>query len=468
MASVRCLEPGCAEEREKTVRRAAESKRRKAKKTFVSPSELLQIPLEPDTVKRYVALKHKAELESDKNTVYCPRKWCQGAARSRKHKKPRDLEFAEDSEDEPDEGDQAKAKDGPKVESLLAICEDCGFAFCSRCRHSWHGEFQYCMPKERKDEVTQEEKASMDYLKMYTTPCPTCAAPCQKTHGCNHMRCFRCRTHFCYLCSAWLNAENPYVDFPWNVACQSYDLTSSSRRISYQHFNVQPGGSINSCFMRLWELEGGDDGDVGIGHVGGDAMRNADAVAERLGPPHLELGGAAHDEVDDDTSEEADAEEAPAGAGGPPAEIGPPPAGAQVPQDRVAVAREGPLVLRIGADALPAPRARPPADARGEGRGGRGGDRALRGGRGRDIHRQNHDRGRDRNRNRAQAPGRQRGDEGARRGRNAAHVDLPQQQHGDQLDEAQEAWVRHFVALALHDEEHLMDWGLWDSDDEDV
>lgn len=218
IAAIQCLQPNCAKEREDAVQGSLKKKRAK---TLISPSELLQIPLERDVVMRYVTLKHKTELESDKNTVYCPRSWCQGAARSKKHKKPEGLEFVEASDEESEaedaEGDKGKKFDANK--ELLAICEDCGFAFCARCGQSWHGEFKYCTPKERKEEITEEEQASMDYLKLHTTPCPTCAAPCQKTHGCNHMRCFRCQSHFCYLCSAWLDPSNPVSYLCFRSVC---------------------------------------------------------------------------------------------------------------------------------------------------------------------------------------------------------------------------------------------------------
>lgn len=57
----------------------------------------------------------------------------------------------------------------------------------------------------------------------------------------------------CYLCSAWLLPENPYM-----------------------HYNVATQG----CYMRLWELEGGDGDDVGIGFGGG--ARVAHAIPEEL------------------------------------------------------------------------------------------------------------------------------------------------------------------------------------------
>ncbi|KAH8161759.1 hypothetical protein CIB48_g6489 [Xylaria polymorpha] len=426
ITSVTCLSPNCSKERERNATEGSSSKRRKLK-TFISPSELLQISLGQDTVKRYVMLKHKNKLESDKNTIYCPRSWCQGAARSKKHRKPEGLELVDsDDEEEEDTG-------------LLAICEDCGFAFCSRCCQSWHGEFNYCLPKDRKDAITEEEKASLEYLKLHSTPCPTCGAPCQKSHGCNHMRCFRCQTHFCYLCSAWLDPSNPY-----------------------KHFNTQPTDGAASCYMRLWELEGGDGDDVGIGYEGGDAMRNANVAAGQYGE-HLEI-----------VQRPRQARQAPE----PRREVAQPqpqpqPQPAPVPQDpqppperRAAVAREGPLVLRIEGGVPPARnreedrpreaavanhRAPPVANPRANTghRGGRGGNRRGRGGAGLNQHN---------DRNRAQGAA-----------RNGARMHQAQQAaagHGQpnpDLNPQQEAWIRQFVQLALNDEEHLVDL---DSDDD--
>ncbi|KAK5627084.1 hypothetical protein RRF57_002799 [Xylaria bambusicola] len=296
VAAVTCLAPNCVRDREKHAAKELSTRPRKVK-TSISPSELLQIPLAEDIVKRYVMLKHKIKLESDKNTIYCPRSWCQGAARSKRHKKPEGLELIDsDDENEEDTG-------------LLAICEDCSFAFCSRCAQGWHGEFSYCIPKERKEAVAAEEKATLEYLLLHSTACPTCAAPCQKSHGCNHMQCFRCRTHFCYLCSAWLDPSNPY-----------------------KHFNTPPSDSQSSCYMRLWELEGGDGNDVGIGYEGGDAMRNANVPAGQYGE-HLEIVLPRHEQQENEAAQIARA---------------PQPAQQPVqPEAHLAVAREGPLVLRI-------------------------------------------------------------------------------------------------------------------------
>ncbi|KAI1108987.1 RWD domain-containing protein [Nemania sp. NC0429] len=415
IAAVTCLSPNCARDREKNANGESSQNGRKLR-TFINPSELLQIPLDPEMVKRFVTLKHKSELESDKSTVYCPRPWCQGAGRSKRHKKPEGLELV-DSDDEEDEDT-----------GLLAICEDCGFAFCTRCEQGWHGELNYCIPKERKHMITEEEKASLEYLRLHSTLCPTCAAPCQKSQGCNHMQCFRCQTHFCYLCSAWLDPSNPY-----------------------SHFNTPPSGRTkdDSCYMRLWELEGGDGGDGGdvrMNHHGGDAMRDANVVAEQ-DDEHPEIVQQPRAARQDQEPRREVALPAPV-----PQEA--PRAPAPPLERRAVVAREGPLVLRIEGDAPPAQnrRERPPRGgaavnaAQPQNPRANAGHRGNRRGRGRAGV------------NQLQGRGRARANHDAR----PAAVDDDGQQDLV-LNAQQEAWIRQFVQLALNDEEHFLDE---DSDNE--
>ncbi|KAI9698026.1 MAG: translation termination inhibitor protein itt1 [Candelina mexicana] len=238
VTQVKCLSPNCGPEN--TLAQpdipGATKRKRKHDRTL-NPSELLQIPLEHSVVKRYVDMKRKKKLESDKTTIYCPRKWCQGAARSKKHPKPADInDFSdpeEDSGDEKPDNTEVAPNTSPPAERI-AICEDCDYAFCRVCKAGWHGEFATCWPR-KQAELTAEERASEEYMSRHTTRCPSCSSRCQKTHGCNHMRCFQCNSHFCYLCSAWLDEGNPY-----------------------QHFN----NPHLSCYMRLWELEEGDGVDV--------------------------------------------------------------------------------------------------------------------------------------------------------------------------------------------------------------
>jgi E3 ubiquitin-protein ligase RNF14 len=245
--SVKCLAPDCEEQNKKQRKKSGQT---------LPPGELLLIPLERSTVQRYVDLKRKKQLESDKSTIYCPRQWCQSPARTKKYPKVTDLsrmESWETSDTEtisepvaaPINPTNSKA---PTVRERLAICEDCDYAFCRVCLSGWHGEFVRCWPRTA-TEVSEEEQKSYDYIRLNTSPCPSCSSPIQKTLGCNHMRCYQCGTHFCYLCSSWLNPDNPYA-----------------------HFNQ----SNTACYQRLWVLE---EGDEGAGGVHFDGPRGAEALA---------------------------------------------------------------------------------------------------------------------------------------------------------------------------------------------
>jgi E3 ubiquitin-protein ligase RNF14 len=235
VARVECLDPTCGKDA------PAGQARRKRKGKTLHPKELLDMGLEESMVRRYVDMKRKKKLEADKTTVWCPRTWCQGPARSERYPPiPQDLSLYPDSSNEDDDGDddQKKAepeKKGHSPSDRLAVCSKCTFAFCKNCYAGWHGDFAHCWPR-NPGELSEEEKASYDYIRSHTSPCPTCSSPTQKTMGCNHMQCFQCATHFCYLCGAWLEAGNPY-----------------------QHFN-KPG---TSCYQKLWELEEGDEGQAG-------------------------------------------------------------------------------------------------------------------------------------------------------------------------------------------------------------
>lgn len=199
IANVKCLAPDCGVERDNNTRRA-----KKAARTL-GPNELLQIPIERSLVQRYVDLKRKKKMESSKDTVYCPRQWCQGPA-SVKRRIKKDLsqydeeDSADESEFPPVNDEKKKAEDkAVATNDRLRICEDCDYAFCRICLTGWHGEFVRCWPKST-TELNEVDQASYDYIRLHTSPCPTCSSPSQKTHGCNHMNCYQCNTHFCYLC----------------------------------------------------------------------------------------------------------------------------------------------------------------------------------------------------------------------------------------------------------------------------
>ncbi|USP80817.1 uncharacterized protein yc1106_08091 [Curvularia clavata] len=231
----------------------------KKKNRLVSPKELLQIPIPRSQVERYANLKRKKKIESDPNIAFCPRSWCQGAMRTSKYPKITDVSQMDESDSEAEDiPEQTPSTDtgiekrlvGVRGMDRLQVCEDCNLAFCVVCLASWHGDFVRCEPRDA-TQLTEEDQASLNFIAKNTTPCPYCSVPCQKSYGCNHITCAQCKTHFCYLCSAWLNPDHPYA-----------------------HFNDPKN---KNCFERLMD---GAEGDMANGAVRFGGRRGAEQVAD--------------------------------------------------------------------------------------------------------------------------------------------------------------------------------------------
>ncbi|KAF1935866.1 RING finger protein-like protein [Clathrospora elynae] len=255
--NVKCMSIECG----KTARKG------KKKDRLLSPKELLQIPLPHDQVDRYARIKRKKRIESDPNIVFCPRTWCQGAMRTDKYPKIEDLSQMDDCDSDAEDEGQAQqhgthAESGPEKRGIgvrgmerLQICEDCNLAFCVVCLASWHGDLIRCQPRDT-TQLTQEDQASLNFIMKNTSPCPYCSVPCQKSHGCNHMTCAQCKTHFCYLCAAWLNPDHPYAHFndPKNQNC--FQRLMDGAEGDMAHGDVEFGGPRGGEQMAaFWEGE---------------------------------------------------------------------------------------------------------------------------------------------------------------------------------------------------------------------
>lgn len=215
---------------------------------YITPRELLRVPIERPAVQRYVDLKRKKKLESEASTIWCPRQWCQGAVKGNKYPKP-DVSLEEmgvvfeDDADTPhhnsqvstDDAEDKATKETQILATRLQVCEDCSHAFCHVCKRTWHGDFTDCrridIPSER-EIINKEEEASLTFIQRSTTRCPKCSTPVEKSEACNHITCAQCQSHFCYLCSTFLDPYHPY-----------------------EHFNT-PG---EFCYQRLWEGSNAED-----------------------------------------------------------------------------------------------------------------------------------------------------------------------------------------------------------------
>lgn len=173
VGAVKCLDPDCGKDG-----------RNERKQHSIHPTELLDMSIERSMVQRYVEMKLKKKLESDKTTIYCPRSWCQGPAKTEKYARYITSSL-EDWPDSDDEGDSAQQDGNSGVGNRLAVCSKCKYAFCRVCSKGWHGDFVNCMPKIADETLSEEDRASYDFIRKNTSPCPYCNSPTQKTMGCN-------------------------------------------------------------------------------------------------------------------------------------------------------------------------------------------------------------------------------------------------------------------------------------------
>jgi len=192
-----------------------------------------------EEVQRWKWLREKRMLEKDPTLIHCPLSFCQHPV-----PKPQNVE------------------DGSGWERLRS-CSACGFSFCAYCRRTWHGPLSECklssseslaakymaLPEgsserqlmerrygranlQRLVAQFEEDEANKKWLQESTMACPNCQVSVEKSHGCNHMTCAKCGTHFCYRCGAKLQGSNPYV-----------------------HFST-PG---RACYMKLFDVHSADE-----------------------------------------------------------------------------------------------------------------------------------------------------------------------------------------------------------------
>ncbi|KAJ7293342.1 hypothetical protein C8J57DRAFT_1268781 [Mycena rebaudengoi] len=173
-----------------------------------------------EAVQRWRWLKEKIMFEKDPSLVHCPIPSCQFPV-----PKPPEL-------------------DGDYRGNRLRTCASCSFSFCAFCKRTWHGAVQECPISHAENVVLeylaleegskerelmelrfgktimkklvnryQEEQLNKQWLAASTMACAGCSVAVEKSLGCNHMQCSRCKIHFCYRCGHKLPPTDPYTHF---------------------------------------------------------------------------------------------------------------------------------------------------------------------------------------------------------------------------------------------------------------
>jgi len=183
--------------------------------------EELEVVLPPELIQRWHFLHDKWVCERDPAATYCPIPSCQSSVLG-----PVQIQHEESGW------------------TWLRTCPRCSFSFCALCRRTWHGPHTSCAesvtsqivgeyqasegdPAQRlqlerrygrarlRKLVAQYEEDQLNekILTSSTMMCPGCKIRIEKSMGCNHITCLKCKQHFCYLCGQKIDSTNPYGHF---------------------------------------------------------------------------------------------------------------------------------------------------------------------------------------------------------------------------------------------------------------
>lgn len=148
-------------------------------KKQIEPKDIKELMRDPKVMQKIDTLQLKRWLASQKDVKNCPTANC-------------DFSFINEKNDQ-----------------HTMRCPQCKKDFCGLCAFA-HSRNITCKEAEvnRNTSVNASaaEKASEEWKKNHTKPCPKCKTTIEKNNGCNHMTCVKCRHEFCWLCSAdWYN-----------------------------------------------------------------------------------------------------------------------------------------------------------------------------------------------------------------------------------------------------------------------
>ncbi|KAI8804795.1 hypothetical protein BJ742DRAFT_427091 [Cladochytrium replicatum] len=126
---------------------------------------------------KYYRASIRAAIGRDENHVSCPRADCPGEFLLVRHETNRES-------------------------NNFVECPECKLRWCRECgTHQWHTQ-ETCQEHAKSKRSAQAEIEMNQFLesnRMYSR-CPNCRTLIEKTDGCNHITCTKCKYHFCLLC----------------------------------------------------------------------------------------------------------------------------------------------------------------------------------------------------------------------------------------------------------------------------
>lgn len=100
-------------------------------------------------------------------------------------------------------------------------CSVCNIIICSICGFKVHHGMSCEMAKEIRKDEDYSLKAWIALDPQRRKICPSCTSPIEKYEGCNHVTCWKCQCHMCWLClQTFPNSKTVYDHLPYCVRNQ--------------------------------------------------------------------------------------------------------------------------------------------------------------------------------------------------------------------------------------------------------
>lgn len=148
------------------------------KKGVVRREEILKY-ISGETKEKYERFRLRGSGETDKKT-------CPNCCLITEHKLPRRFKRY-------------------KAEDVMITCSMCQFVWCFRCHAPWHNDATCKQFQQGEKHFKKWTKSTTKNGIANCQKCPLCRVYIQRSAGCDHMTCNRCKTDFCYKCGGFYN-----------------------------------------------------------------------------------------------------------------------------------------------------------------------------------------------------------------------------------------------------------------------
>ncbi|XP_015908622.2 ankyrin repeat and IBR domain-containing protein 1 isoform X1 [Parasteatoda tepidariorum] len=170
---------------------------------FIVPVDVIEKIVSEEMIKRYSQFDIKAFVESNPTMKWCPYPACAMAVKLPETEKISEELLAISFSTPPSLSHSVDCGNGHYFcwECLGEAHAPCG---CEKWKE-WHNKIAEIKPQELKNTYVETEQAENSlWLVTNSKPCPNCKCPIQRTEGCNHMKCTKCKYEFCWVClEAW-------------------------------------------------------------------------------------------------------------------------------------------------------------------------------------------------------------------------------------------------------------------------